>query len=277
VKKTSRFSKGVLVTMKAKIGPGRARPHDLSQRDAVATIKENAILRRLDGPEAESLLESAAVLDLPTRHIIYSAGQDISEVFFPIDCVLSVVTRMKGGEEIEVGTIGCEGASGIPLLMGGTTTANDCYCQVPGRAITVPVAQFRRIQHANREFKSLLDRYLQAYVNFLGQLTACNRLHSVYERTARWLLLTHDRVGRDDIALTHEYLAMMLGSRRSGVTIALATLQRAGFIKYTHGKIVILDRSGLEGTTCECYEVARSQFSDFLPPHAAAASRGGAA
>jgi hypothetical protein len=98
----------------------------------------------------------------------------------------------------------------------------------------------------------------------LGQLAACNRLHHVYERCARWLLMTHDRVGAREIRLTHEYLAMMLGTQRSGVTIAAAMLQSAGFIRYGHGTITILDRSGLEDASCECYEVAREQFGGFL-------------
>lgn len=227
-------------------------------------IQGNAILRHLNASEAAEIAEIGALLEMPTRFAIYHAGEPILDVFFPIDCVLSVVTRMNAGDEIEVGTIGCEGTSGIPLLMDGTTTANDSYCQVPGQAIKMPAKHFHRLRTTNKQFSALLNRYLQAYVNFLGQLTGCNRLHSVYERCARWLLLTHDRVGRNDILLTHEYLAMMLGSRRSGVTISLAALQRAGFIQYAHGCITIQDRSGLEETTCECYAVARDQFTGFL-------------
>jgi CRP-like cAMP-binding protein len=120
------------------------------------------------------------------------------------------------------------------------------------------------ISNDDREFRRLLDRYLQAYINFLGQLAACNRLHSVYERCARWLLLTHDRVAEDDLPLTHEFLAMMLGTRRSGVTIAAATLQKAGFIQYGKGHIKILDRPGLEDASCECYGVAQEQFAGLL-------------
>jgi hypothetical protein len=171
---------------------------------------------------------------------------------------------MKAGGEIEVGTIGREGTSGIPLLMDGTTTANDSYCQVPGRAIKMPAEHCHHLRTTDKHFSALLNRYLQAYVNFLGQLTGCNRLHSVYERCARWLLLSHDRVGHNEMLLTHEYLAMMLGSRRSGVTLALAALQRAGYIHYAHGCITIQDRAGLEETTCECYAVARDQFTGFL-------------
>lgn len=236
---------------------------------APADLEGNAILRLLDGTHAAQALEDAALVDMPARFGIYRAGEAINDVFFPIDCVLSVVTRMSDGGEIEVGTIGREGTSGIPLLMDGTTTANDSYCQVPGRAIKMPTNHFHHLRTTNKQFSAVLNRYLQAYVNFLGQLTGCNRLHSVYERCARWLLLSHDRVGRDEILLTHEYLAMMLGSRRSGVTIALAALQRAGYIQYAHGCITILDRPGLEATTCECYEVARDQFTGLLQVAAA--------
>ena len=231
---------------------------------AEAALEHNAILRHARGEEAARIVEVGRLLELPTRHMIYEAGETISQVFFPVDCVLSVVTEMMGGEAIEVGTIGREGMSGIPLLMGGTTTANDCYCQVPGQVIEMPIAHFHHLLASDATFRALLNRYLQAYVNFLGQLTGCNRLHSVYERCARWLLLSHDRVEKDAIALTHEYLAMMLGSRRSGVTIALAALQNAGYIRYAHGHIAIIDRAGLEETTCECYAVARKQFAELL-------------
>jgi len=172
---------------------------------------------------------------------------------------------MYDGGSIEVGTVGREGVSAIPLLLGATTSANESYCQVPGRAVVISSDHFRRLLAANDDrFRSVLDRFLQAYVNLLGQLAACNGKHSVYERCARWLLLTHDRVNSDKIALTHEYLAMMLGARRSGVTIAAAALQQAGFIRYARGHIVILNRAGLEEASCECYAVAREQFGPLL-------------
>ena len=164
---------------------------------------------------------------------------------------------MNDGSQIEIGTIGREGMSAFPLLMGASATANNAYCQVPGNAVRIEANVFRELEATNGGFRQLLDRYLQGYVNMLGQLAACNRLHSIYERCARWLLMSHDRVDYDEIPLTHEYLAMMLGTGRSGVTIAAATLQQAGFIRYAHGKITILDRHGLEGVACECYEVAR--------------------
>jgi len=117
---------------------------------------------------------------------------------------------------------------------------------------------------SSEAFRQLLDRYVQSYVNMLGQLAACNRLHNVYERCARWLLMTHDRVDADRVPLMHEFLAMMLGTQRSGVTIAAATLRNAGFITYGRGNITILDRRGLEDAACECYDIAREQFSGLL-------------
>lgn len=123
---------------------------------------------------------------------------------------------------------------------------------------------FRELSETHSDFRLLLDHYLQAYVNMLGQLAACNRLHTVFERCARWLLMTFDRVDNEEIPLTHEYLAMMLGTGRSGVTIAAATLQQAGFMTYFRGNIRILDRDGLENAACECYKVSRKQFGGLL-------------
>lgn len=229
-----------------------------------STLEENAVLRGLDEAVTSRIFSNAKLVHMALRQQVYEPEQPIVTVFFPIDCVLSVVTRMKDGTQIEIGTIGREGMSAIPLLFGATATANDSYCQVRGDAISIPVELFREVMTENAPFRQLLDRYLQGYVNMLGQLAACNRLHSVYERCARWLLMTRDRVDTDDIPLTHEFLAMMLGTGRSGVTIAAATLQQAGFIKYAHGVITIRDRAGLEAATCECYEVAREQFAGLL-------------
>ncbi len=208
-------------------------------------------------------MHDGSIVSLAVRDPIYAAGERIEKVYFPIDCVLSVVTRMVDGSQIEVGTIGREGTSAIPLMLGATTSLNESYCQVPGRAIAIDAGLFTELKTIE-PFRQLLDRYVQAYVNMLGQLAACNRLHNVNERCARWLLMTQDRVDSTHIRLTHEYLAMMLGTRRSGVTIAAGTFQHAGFIRYSHGVIAILDRSGLEGASCECYLVAREQFGGFL-------------
>lgn len=232
-------------------------------------LAQNVLLQSLSGAYAEAVLESGTLVDVRVRQEIYNANEEIREVYFPISTVLSVVACLKNGQMIEVGTIGREGVSGIPLLLGSTTSENDCYCQVPGTAISIPCAIFARLQTCSR-FRLMLDRYLQAYINLLGQLAACNHLHNVYQRCARWLLMTQDRVKAATLPLTHEYLGMMLGTQRSGVTIASAKLKAEGFITYKHGQITILDRARLEAASCECYEVARTQFGELykaLPAH----------
>jgi CRP-like cAMP-binding protein len=224
----------------------------------------NAILACLKGKDKALALEEGELIDLKVRQNIYQPEQRIKEAYFPLGAVLSVVARMENGGMIEIGTIGREGTSAVPLLMGSETSANESFCQVPGKTWRMRAETFRGLIARSQLFREFLNRYLQAYVNMLGQLAACNRLHSVYERCARWLLMTGDRVGAHEFQLTHEFLAIMLGSRRSGVTVAAAILQKAGFIHYSHGTMTILDRAGLEATSCECYNVTAQQFGNLL-------------
>lgn len=241
-----------------------------------ASLRTNTLLAALAPATAALIVERGELLHLALRQEVYAAEESIHDVYFPLDCVLSVVALMKDGSHIEIGTIGREGTSAFPLLMGASSTANVCYCQVLGDAIRIPADLFRELAVTDHDFRQHLDRYLQAYVNMLGQLAACNRLHTVYERCARWLLMTRDRVDGDELPLTQEFLAMMLGTGRSGVAIAAATLQQAGFIKNGHGTITIVDRTGLEHAACECYDVAREQFDGLLRPlHVVAAPREG--
>ncbi|HVS46944.1 MAG TPA: Crp/Fnr family transcriptional regulator [Verrucomicrobiae bacterium] len=223
-------------------------------------LSQNRLLRHLTGPGAERVLSLGKAERLALRRKIYDADAEIDRVYFPLTCVLSVVAEMEDGGMIEVGTVGYEGVSAIPLVLGATTSPNHSYCQVPGDAISISAELFADLTQTNPGFQRLLGRYLQAYINLLGQLAACNRLHSVYERCARWILMTQDRVKSDEILLTQEFLGMMLGSRRSGVTIAASTLRAAGFIRYSQGVIAILDRPGLEEASCECYALAQKQF-----------------
>lgn len=230
-------------------------------------LRQNGILAGLSEKLLASIgAEGGELVRVKLRQKIYEPEQPIDLVYFPLTAVISVVTRMQDGGMIEIGTIGREGTSGIPLLMGSDTTANESFCQVAGEAYRMPAKTFRRLLGKSTLFRDLLNRYLQAYINMLGQLAACNRLHSVYERCSRWILMTLDRVGEPEFLLTHEFLAIMLGTRRSGVTIAAAAFQHAGFLKYARGKITILDRAGLESSTCECYDLTRRQFSEFLRP-----------
>jgi CRP-like cAMP-binding protein len=229
-------------------------------------FSQNAILRELKGADRAKVLADGSERSFVLRETIYEPLDRIEAAYFPLSCVLSIVTLMRDGATIEIGTVGHEGTSGIPLIMGGDTTPNRAFCQIPGNAWKMSATLFRSLLDESRLFREVVNRYLQAYVNMLGQFAACNRLHSVYERAARWILMSQDRIGRDTFPLTHEFLATMLGARRSGVTIAAAMLQKAGFISYHRGQITVVDRAGLEETTCECYQVATQQFGDALRP-----------
>jgi CRP-like cAMP-binding protein len=232
--------------------------------DGVSLLLENAVLALLSDTEISAVRADGELVEFKLRQSVYKPEVPIDAVYFPIDCVLSVVTRMEDGSMIEVGTIGREGTTAIPLIMGANTTANDSFCQVDGRAWKVPAPLFIALLEESGGFRQAMNRYLQAYVNMLGQMAACNGLHSVLERCARWLLMTQDRMNRPDFPMTHEFLAAMLGSRRSGVTVGAATLQGAGYIRYAHGQMTILDREGLEAMACECYRVAQVQFNSLL-------------
>lgn len=212
------------------------------------------------------MLHDGHIAHFKLRQTVYEPDELIKDVYFPLDAVLSVVTHMEDGSMIEIGTIGREGMTGIPLIMDATSSANSSFCQVDGNCWKMSAKTFRSLLASSDVFRSFVNRYLQAYVDMLGQFTACNRLHSVYERAARWILMTQDRVGGNEFPLTHEFLATMLGSRRSGVTMAAATLQKSGFIEYNRGRIHVVHREGLEATTCECYGVAKHAFDAMLRP-----------
>jgi CRP-like cAMP-binding protein len=239
-----------------------------------ALLLENAVLALLSESELAAVYKDGELAHFDLRQTVYQPGARIEAAYFPIDCVLSVVARMEDGSLIEVGTIGREGTTAVPLIMGAGTTPNESFCQVEGRAWKMPAESFDALLETSSRFHWAMNRYLQAYVNMLGQMAGCNGMHSVLERCARWLLMTQDRVARPGFSMTHEFLAAMLGSRRSGVTVAASTLQGAGYIRYSHGQMIIVNRAGLESTACECYRVAREQFDvlstvpeeDSLPP-----------
>jgi CRP-like cAMP-binding protein len=161
---------------------------------------------------------------------------------------------------VEIATVGNEGMVGLPLVLGGESTPDTCFCQVAGRADRIPAGPFKEALRASSAMQRLLLRDTQALLNQVAQAAACNRMHPVEERCARWLLLTHDRAGTDTFALTHEFLGYMLGTRRASVSLAAAILQQAGLITYRRGVVTILDRPGLEAAACECYGIITAEF-----------------
>ena len=223
-----------------------------------------SILDALPADEAAAILSDLSLCFLNVRDIVYPAGGRIGQVYFPTGAVLSVLTVMHDGDAVEIGTMGREGLSGAQLIFGGDRAPSQTICQIQGPAHVMAVDDFLKHFKTAPKFRLLAQRYTQALFNFMGQSIACNRLHTVNQRCARWLLLTHDRVNGDEFDLTQEFLAIMLGVNRPGVSIAAGTLQEAGYISYRRGHVNIRDRAGLESAACECYRISAAEFERAL-------------
>lgn len=191
----------------------------------------------------------------------YEAAQ---YVYFPISCVVSIVNTVAGGSTVEVGTVGNEGMAGLAVYLDSGTTSHRTIVQVAGEMSRLPAETLIRAADRSAVVRKLLNRYTLAFLAQVSQTVACNRAHNIDERCARWLLMTHDRVDGDSFSLTHEFLAYMLGVRRAGVTVAAGILQKAGLITYKRGKIVIVDRDGLERAACDCYAIVNREFAELL-------------
>lgn len=231
---------------------------------AAAVWQPNQLLAAMPEAEQQRLAPDLEVVRLETKASIYDVDQPISHVYFPLDCVISVVAALDDGTVIEVATIGAEGFAGLPAFLGATSSPHRAFCQVPGRAVRLEVVALQRFFAADGALHELMHRYTQAVMIFLAQNVACNRLHTTEERCARWLAQTHDRVGRDTFLLTQEFLGHMLGVRRATVSLAAQVLQHAGLIRYRRGQITILDEAGLHAAACDCYATVRREF-DKLP------------
>lgn len=222
------------------------------------TEVRNQIIRNLPAAEALLLQSAGRMVDIAPKVVITEANHPIQHIYFPETAVISLVTVVSEGA-IEAMTIGNDGFYGIPVFHGLDSTCSRAICQIPGRALRIDVDQFRKVIPESRSISRLLARYAQLLIEVLSQSAACNRLHVIEQRCARWLLMSHDRVGRDDFALTQVFLAQMLGVRRPGVTVAIGILERAGLISHTRGRIRIEDRAGLEKVACECYATIRNR------------------
>jgi len=204
-------------------------------------------------------------VNLSVRQTLYEDGAPAEEVYFPIDCVISVVTAMKDGSAIETSTVGYEGMCGAQVAIGTPELFGRWFCQIPGRAYKMSVAHFLAGYERDDRWRLAVGLYLQSVIDVLSQSVACNRLHLVSERCARWLLMSADRVRSADFPLTHEALATMLGVRRAGVSVAAAALQAAGYLSYRRGRFHMIDPAGLESAACECYAVTRAVYNRRLP------------
>jgi CRP-like cAMP-binding protein len=224
----------------------------------------NRILSALDPEEYSRLMAGASEVPLEVGHVLYEANQPVSTIHFIESGIGSVVTTMADGTTIEVMVVGYEGIVGLAGLENESKPATRAFMQVAGHGIKVSSAVVRQEFSRAGKLQSLLLRYLQFTIAQISHTAACNRLHDLEERLARWLLMVHDRVRVDEFVLTHDFLSQMLGTRRSSVTLAAGTLQRAGLINYHRGRIQISNREGLESVACECYPNIKTSLDSFL-------------
>jgi CRP-like cAMP-binding protein len=212
------------------------------------------------------ILPSLSTIPLTFKKVLHKQGSKIDAVYFPGSGVCSITNVMSDGRMVEVATIGNEGVVGMTAYLGGDVALDEAFVQVPGGiGQSMPVEVFRNELERRGPFYDLISRYSQALHALIMQSTACNSLHNVEERASRWLLMTHDRVDGDEFQLTHEFLSYMLGVRRPTVSLVLGTLDKAGMIRTGTKKITIINREGLEQSSCECYKVVRSTFARLLP------------
>jgi len=228
----------------------------------------NRLLRSLTPDDYCLLKPHLESVELRTGQVLADENQPFRHVYFLEDGAASVTNHVSGGT-VEVGTVGNEGMAGLAVFLDSGATPSRTFIQIPGRARRMLAADFAKLADEMPALRRVLHRYTQAFLAMVSQTAACNRLHVLEKRCARWLLMTHDRIeGADIFPLTHQFLAFMLGARRAGVTVAAGALQKAGLIEYTRGRITIVDRDGLEKASCECYGIVKSHFDRLLPADA---------
>jgi CRP-like cAMP-binding protein len=225
-----------------------------------ALLRSNVLLAALPDDGVEAVAEVAESYTAERRDMVYDIGEPIEHVLFPIDAVYSLLSVMDDGRSVEIGTVGREGFVGVPVLLeGGYTSEHQAFAQIGGNVLRVSTSDFRQIVDDLPALRTMLHRYTLALLAQIAQASACNRLHTLEQRCARWLLMTHDRVARDEFPLTQEFLAQMLAVRRAGVNEVQQALSDAGLISYSRGSITILDRPGLEQRSCQCYALIREE------------------
>ena len=203
-------------------------------------------------------------IPLEYRQSLYRAHRPIGFVYFIETGVGSLVNTMANGDAAEVGTIGNEGVVGLPLVLGDDRAPTGVYVQVPGAGLRIKANVFNREMARSASMRTVMLHYAHAVFNQVAQSAACNQFHSLEQRCCRWLLMTHDRMHSNEFLLTQEFLAMMLGVQRTGVTAAAGALQRTRLIRYTRGNVRITDRRGLQQRSCECYGISKREFDRLL-------------
>ncbi|MDO9244390.1 MAG: Crp/Fnr family transcriptional regulator [Rhodocyclaceae bacterium] len=226
--------------------------------------QQNHLLAALPAAEFEPLVAHLELAPLPLGKMLYEPGGQLQHAYFPTTAIVSLHYVMASGATTEAAGVGNEGVVGISLFMGGDTTSSSAVVQTAGHAYRLERRLLLREFNRAGLLQRLLLRYTQALITQISQTAACNRHHSLEQQLCRWLLLTLDRLPSNDLVMTQELVASMLGVRREGITVAAGNLQRAGLISYRRGHIAVLDRSGLERHACECYAVVKKELKRLL-------------
>jgi CRP-like cAMP-binding protein len=221
----------------------------------------NRLLLALPQATFENVRQNLEMVDLVRGQVIYHVDAPVKHVYFVDRGLISLVKTMRDGRTVEIGAVGIEGVAGSNALFGIERTILDSIVQVPGTALRGDCQAMRREMERSESLRDLIQCYAHFAVSQLAQTAACNRLHSLEERCCRWLLIAHDSARSDSFALTHEFLAMMLGVQRTGVSLTANILQRAGLIRYSRGYVTVTDRPGLEAAACECHSTIHAQLN----------------
>lgn len=227
--------------------------------------RQNRLLAALPEPEWERWAPLMEPVDLPLGKVLYESGCKLSHVYFPVTAIVSLLYVLESGASAEIAVVGKEGLVGVSLFMGGGTTPSRAVVQSAGQGFRLRADLLLQAFNRSGPVLHLLLRYTQALITQMAQTAVCNRHHSLDQQLCRWLLLSLDRLEGNDLVITQELIANMLGVRREGVTEAAGHLQKDGLIKYQRGHITVLDRIGLERRTCECYAVVKTEYDRLLP------------
>lgn len=230
-----------------------------------ADFKKNQLLAALPSREWEKWRKHLQLLQMPLAHVVYEPGVAMEHVYFPITAIVSLLYVMHDGASAEIAVVGNEGLVGVSIFMGGASTPSRAVVQSAGIGCRVTTQFLMDEFNKAGPVLHLLLRYTQALITQMAQTAVCNRHHSLDQQLCRWLLLSLDRLQGDELVMTQELIANMLGVRREGVTEGALKLQKAQLISYVRGRITVLDRAGLERRTCECYEVVKREYDRLLP------------
>jgi CRP-like cAMP-binding protein len=225
--------------------------------DQIIPTTRNRLLAALPPDVLAQIWPRLKAVELPFRDVLHEPGKPIEAIYFPETGWVSMLAYLESGDAAEVGLVGRDGMVGLPVLLGADHDDIEAMVQAPGTALRMDTQAFNEELERLPALRSLLLRYALVHFGQVARTAACNGRHQIDQRLARWLLMAHDRAEGDEFPMTHEFLSMMLGVRRAGITLAAGTLQKAGHIHYQRGRIEITDRPGLESVACECYGVVR--------------------